>query len=223
VNARCAAIFTACLLGGTPSASAAQDVWESSFPLAAVTDRNVYFAARYFDISGMEHRQEVWREGSQRLRRITDGKLDLLIERDSSGEYQYRVADRTRSILILADRASLYRVGIFSDWKDVAHALSEPRGAYRVVAQDGPPAQVAVGPCSWSELRLGKPVAPTSRVCWSQEWGLPFEIDLRSEGLWETRFSVVEVRAFNSSEAVFAFDSTGLVELDTRPGEDISD
>ena len=147
--------------------------------------------------------------------------LDLLIEKDSAGEYQYRVADRTRSIVIFADRMSLYRAGIFSDWRSVAHALSEPRWPYRVLAQSGP--QVAVGPCSWSELKPATAEAPTSRVCWSQEWGLPFAIESRSEGQWATRFSVVEVRTFDSSDAIFTLDSAGLVEVDARPGEDISD
>jgi hypothetical protein len=219
VNARCA-IFMAFLAGGTVTAGAAQDVWESSFPIAAVAERNVYFATRYFDVVGTEHRQEVWREGSRRLRRVTDGKLDLLIEKDSD-EYQYRLADRTQSILILADRASLYRAGIFSDWRGVAHALSEPQGAYRILPRSGP--QVTVGPCSWSELMPATAAAPTSRVCWSQEWGLPFAIQLRSEGQWATRFSVVEVRTFDSSDAIFTLDSAGLVEVDARPGEDISD
>jgi hypothetical protein len=222
VNAR-SAVVIACLLGGTICAGAVQDAWESSFPVAALTDRNVYFAARYFDSTGTEHRQDVWREGSRRLRRTTDGKLDLLIERDSAGEYQYRLADRTRGMIILADRTSLYRAGIFADWKSAAHALREPGGAYRVVAEGGPSAQVAVGPCSWSELMLGTALAPSSRVCWSQEWGLPFAIQSDSEGVWTTRFSVVEVRIFDPSDAVFALDSAGLVEVDARPGEDISD
>ena len=58
MNARCA-IFMAFLAGGTVTAGAAQDVWESSFPIAAVAERNVYFATRYFDVVGTEHRQEV--------------------------------------------------------------------------------------------------------------------------------------------------------------------
>jgi hypothetical protein len=109
------------------------------------------------------------------------------------------------------------------DWKGVAHALNEPRGPYRVLAQRGSPAQVAVGPCSWSELMLATAAAPTSRVCWWQEWGLPFAIESRSEGQWATRFSVVEVRTFDSSDAIFTLDSAGLVEVDARPGDDISD
>lgn len=222
MNARCA-MFMAFLTGGTVSAGAAQDVWESSFPVAAVAERNVYFATRYVDVAGTEHRQEVWREGSRRLRRVTDRKLDLLIEKDGSDEYQYRLADRRRSILILADRTSLYHAGIFSDWQGVAHALREPRGPYRVVARGGPPAQVAVGLCSWSEVIVGGAAAPTSRVCWSQEWGLPFVIESWSEGLWKARFSVVEVRAFDSFDAIFTLDSAGLMEVDARPGEDISD
>ena len=51
MNARCA-IFMAFLAGGTVTAGAAQDVWESSFPIAVVAERNVYFAARYFDVVG---------------------------------------------------------------------------------------------------------------------------------------------------------------------------
>jgi hypothetical protein len=70
---------------------------------------------------------------------------------------------------------------------------------------------------------VGARGAPTSRICWSQEWGLPFAIDSPSEGLWETRFSVVEVRTFDSSDAIFSLDTAGLVEVDARAGEDISD
>ena len=70
---------------------------------------------------------------------------------------------------------------------------------------------------------VGGAAAPTSRVCWSQEWGLPFVIESWSEGLWKARFSVVEVRAFDSFDAILTLDSAGLMEVDARPGEDISD
>src|SRR5947209_7092130 len=118
---RLASFGLAAFASGTCLAEDRAQNWQTAFPREAVTKQSIYFRARYVDASGVEHRQEVWREASSRLRRVTDDWLDLIVERDVDGEYQYRLADRERHIMVLADRTSLYRAGIFSDWEGLAY------------------------------------------------------------------------------------------------------
>jgi hypothetical protein len=196
--------------------------WQIAFPREAVAEHSVYFQARYFDPSGVEHRQEVWREGSTRLRRVADDRVDLIVERDADGEYQYRLADRARHIMVLADRTSLYRAGIFSDWEGLAYVLSEPRAEHELIAQ-GASEQTAAGSCSSTTLVVKTPVESASRICWSTEWGLPLSIHTKRGDEWVTQFAITEVRTFQSSDQLFQVDPAGYVEMDARPGEDLSD
>jgi hypothetical protein len=196
--------------------------WQTAFPRDAVAQQSIYFQARYLDVSGNEHRQEVWREGARRLRRVTDDRLDLAVERDADGEYQYRLADRERHIMVLADRTSLYRVGIFSDWEGLAFGLSEPRAQYELAASDAPD-RSGVASCAWRTITTTTGSQPASRICWSSGWGLPISIQTKHPNDWVTQFAITEVRTFEPSDAVFQIDPAGYVEMDTRAGEDLSD
>ena len=192
--------------------------WQTAFPREGVANQSIYFRARYVDASGREHRQEVWREGSTRLRRVSDDRLDLIVERDADGEYQYRLADRERHIMVLADRTSLYRAGIFSDWEGLAYALSEPRTHYELTTSGGAPDRSGIAPCVWTTM-----TTPVSRICWSRGWGLPLSIETRRGDDWITQFAITEVRIFEPSDAVFQIDPAGYVEMDTRAGDDLAD
>jgi hypothetical protein len=220
---RLAFIGLAALTSATVAAAEPQESWQTAFPRSpAVARESIYFEARYIDASGVEHHQQVWREGSRRLRRVTDDRLDLIVERDADGEYQYRLADRERHIMVLADRTSLYRVGIFSDWEGLAYALSEPRAEHELIAQRASEQAVA-GSCSSVTLIVKTPVESTSRICWSTEWGLPLSIQTRRGDEWMVQFAIAEVRAFEPSDAVFQIDPAGYVEMDTRSGDDLAD
>jgi hypothetical protein len=203
------------------SAAAASEDWQTAFPRSSVADRSIYFQARYVDANGAEHRQEVWRDGSRRLRRVTDDRLDLTVERDTDGEYQYRLADRERHIIILADRTSLYRAGIFSDWKGLAYGLSEPRSPYEITASSDASERSGVAPCAWTTIKTGS--QPASRICWSSEWGLPLSIQTRRGGEWVRQFAITELRVFEPADAVFQIDPAGYVEMDARASDDLSD
>jgi hypothetical protein len=205
------------------SAAAASEDWQTAFPRSSVADRNIYFQARYLDANGAEHRQEVWREGSTRLRRVSDDRLDLLVERDADGEYQYRLADRERHIMVLADRTSLYRAGIFSDWEGLAHALSEPRTPYELTTSDGVPDRSGIAPCLWTTMTSRSGDQPVSRICWSAEWGLPLSVQIRRGDDWVTQFAITEARIFEPSDALFQADPAGYIEMDTRAGDDLAD
>jgi hypothetical protein len=212
-----AALASAMSAAGEPAEN-----WQTAFPRDAAAEQSVYFRARYVDASGVEHRQEVWREASNRLRRVTDDRLDLIVERDADGEYQYRLADRERHITVLADRTSLYRAGIFSDWEGLAYALSGPRTEHQLIAERASE-QIAAGSCSWTTLIVKTPVESASRICWSREWGLPLSIQTQRGADWVTQFAISEVRAFQPSDAVFEIDPVGYIKIDTRAGDDLAD
>jgi hypothetical protein len=219
---RLASLAIAALASAACFAAETTQTWQTAFARDAIAEQSVYFHARYFDASGIEHRQEVWREGSTRLRRVTDDRLDLIVERDADGEYQYRLADRERHIMVLADRTSLYRAGIFSDWEGLAFALSEPRAEHELIAQRASE-QTAAGSCSLTMVMVKAPVESASRICWSNEWGLPLSIQTRRGDDWLTQFAITEVRAFQPSDAVFQVDPAGYVEIDTRASDDLAD
>ena len=207
----------------TFSAAAASEDWQTAFPRSRVAERSIYFHARYVDANGAEHRQEVWREGPTRLRRVSDDRLDLIVERDADGEYQYRLADRERHILVLADRTSLYRAGIFSDWEGLAYALSEPRTPYELTTSDGVPDRSGIAPCLWTTMTPRFGDQAVSRICWSAEWGLPLSVKTRRGDDWVTQFAITEARMFEPSDALFQADFAGYIEMDARAGDDLAD
>jgi len=197
--------------------------WEAAFPTRNAPQQ-VYFRAGYHDDFGRTHRLEVWREADLRLRRRTDEAIDLYVEKSQSGEYEYRLIDHDRKLLIRADRTTLYRVGIFSDWIGLAHVLKVPRGGYRVTAATRQSPASRRGECVWKRLERLMPVSSTTEVCWSSAWGLPLEIGAPSEkDGWESRFSVQEVGTFAPNPEIFALAREGLVEIDAGPDAEVSD
>ena len=220
---RFAFVGIAALASATCFAAEPARTWQTAFPREAVAKQSIYFRARYVDASGVEHRQEVWREASSRLRRVSDDRLDLIVERDADGEYQYRLADRERHIMVLADRTSLYRAGIFSDWEGLAYVLSEPRTHYELATSGGAPDRSGIAPCVWTTMATHSGDQPVSRICWSTGWGLPLSIQTRRGDDWVTQFAITEARIFEPSDAVFQIDPAGYIEMDTRAGDDLAD
>jgi hypothetical protein len=218
-----ACISIATLASATCLAAEPAENWQTAFPRESAARQSIYFEARYIDASGIVHRQEIWREGARRLRRVTDGRLDLAVERDADGEYQYRLADRERHIMILADRTSLYRAGIFSDWEGLAYGLQEPRARYELATSGGALERSGIAPCAWTTMTMKTDSQSTSRICWSGEWGVPISIQIKRGNDWVTRFEITEVRTFEPSDATFQIDGIGYVEIDARASDDLAD
>ena len=119
----------ACLLALLPAPALAREGldWDQAFPTAAAPAQ-VHFLARYTDALGAPHRLEVWRDGDRRLRRRTDDRLDLHVEKGADGEHRYQLVDHARAVVVSVDRTTLYRIGSFSDWVGLAHVLSPLAG-----------------------------------------------------------------------------------------------
>ena len=122
--------------------------------------------------------------------------------------------------MVLADRTSLYRAGIFSDWEGLAYALSEPRTHYELTTSGGAPDRSGIAPCVWTTMTTHAADQPVSRICWSTGWGLPLSIQTRRGDDWVTQFAITEARIFEPSDAVFQIDTAGYVEMDARAGDD---
>jgi hypothetical protein len=220
---RLALIGIAPLIYSTVAGAESGRSWQTAFPRESAARQSIYFEARYIDARGIEHRQEVWREGARRLRRLTDGRLDLKVEQDTDGEYQYRLGDRARHIMILADRTSLYRAGIFSDWEGLAHGLGEPRRPYELATPGAALERSGIAPCAWTTMTMMTDSHSTSRICWSADWGLPISIQIKRGNDWVTQFAITEVRTFEPSAATFEIDGVGYVEIDARASDDLTD
>ena len=210
---------------GSATAVRAQDAasdWKTAFPTAAAPS-HVHFRAVYRDSFDRAHELEMWRQADLRLRRRTDDSLDLYVEKSASGEYEYRLVDHHRNILIRADRTALYRIGVFSDWIGLAHVLKVPRGEYRITPSVRQSQASLRGQCVWRRLELTLPSPAATEICWSPRWGLPLEIGIDGKDGFRSHFSVEEVGTFSNGPEIFAIARDGLIEIDAGPDAEISD
>src|SRR5262249_16402954 len=101
MRSRRALLFGLLCLGSaaTVRAQDATAEWKTAFPTGAAPSQ-VHFRAVYRDGFDRAHELEVWRQADVRLRRRTDDSLDLYVEKAGSGEYEYRLVDHNRNILI---------------------------------------------------------------------------------------------------------------------------
>ena len=137
-----------------------------------------------FTSEGAEHRLEVWRDGSRRLKRRTDETIETYaFRKPGDPEFHMSILDMKKRIHTRIDRTNLYRIGNFIDWFDLAHGLKRPMGKYRV-AKAQPPDGVpkAIDACQWYDLIQGE---RTTHVCWSMQSRLPLVIQPRGgEVVW---------------------------------------
>jgi hypothetical protein len=151
-------------------ACAAPLSWQAAFPVSEAPSQ-VYFQARYIDARGVPHKLQVWRDGSQLLRR-SDNALDIEVSHDATGAAHYRVFDYRRGIVTQVARSNLYRIGVFSDDFSLAHVLTRPRGALALTM--GQAQILPMGACNWIQISPAQGAA--SEACWSAQWGVPLEI-----------------------------------------------
>ena len=187
------------------AAGAGQLSFEQAFPVAATPVAS--HAVVLYRSGGGAHRLELWRDGERRLRRDTDGRLtSLAAHRPGEAGYRLDLFDRARRIHTVVDRDSLYRVGRFTDWRDLAHGLRHPAGAYRVREVPAPSTGGRpIAPCRWYALEQG---TARSTICWSAAEGLPLAIlDASGRSTW--RVTALDHRPL--AAATFHVDARGYV------------
>jgi hypothetical protein len=175
-------LATFCLAAAVSAAQAQGPAFEEAFATRSEPPALHYQAI--FSTKGSEHRLEVWRDGDK-LKRSTDEAIDTYVFRQpGSAEFQMSIMDRKKKTHTLVGRTSLYRIGNFTDWFDLAHGLKHPVGAYRIVEAQAPHgAPKAAMDCQWYDLSQNN---HTTHICWNVGSGLPLVIQAESgEVVWK--------------------------------------
>ncbi|MDE2604290.1 MAG: hypothetical protein KGL68_00035 [Burkholderiales bacterium] len=208
-------LFLASVLGAwaAGAAGAAQALrFDQVFADAPVS---LHYNAQY-QARGASHRLEAWVDRGTRLKRVTDQAVETYAERADARDPEYRmtVLDRQRHIATRIDRTNLMRIGNFTDWFELAHALRVPRGDYRLERAATPAgASRPVAACDWYRVTQD---AHASTVCWSRAAALPLSIV--AEGGREV-WRVTALERGPVAGAVFAIHDEGFVRNDAN--EDI--
>jgi hypothetical protein len=188
--------------------------WGKVFATASAPE-NVYFRARYLDQTGKSHQLQVWRQGDLHLRRRTDDRLDLYVDKNADGNYSYRLMDYTRQVVISTDRTNLFRMGIISDWFGLAHMLNLPGGNYTITPRQE--TATMQNKCTWYQLEIAASKS-ASQICWSDHWGLPLTIQARmNDGKWTTQFTIEEIHTFHPAPGTFDVPVNSFLQIDAAP------
>jgi hypothetical protein len=196
------------MAGGVTAAQAAPLRFEQTFADVAEPPA-LHFEAVYV-AQGAVHRLEVWRDGQHRLKRRTDDAIETFVTRSADGtEFQMVLVDLVRHRSTRIDRTSLYRVGNFTDWYDLAHGLRHPKADYQLIRAAAPHLTVRpIGACVWYDLTQN---AQTTHVCWSHLARLPLQIiDANDRQVWNV--TRLDTRRLDAS--IFVIHDAGFVHTD---------
>jgi hypothetical protein len=211
VAAGCLLALAGAAHAGEPQTLRFEEVFRQDDGLAPLHYRASYAAG------DAQHQLEAWVDRGTRLKRVTDAALEVHAERaQGDDDFRMTVLDRRRGIATRVDRTSLYRMGNFTDWFELAQGLRHPRGAYRLAASPAPAgAPEAVEPCDWYALtQEGR----TTQICWSTESRLPVLV-LSAEGRTVWRVTQVDRDAIAAQQ--FEMHDQGYVHNDaTRDVQD---
>ncbi len=162
----------------------------------------LHYKAEY-QAGGARHEVEVWLDRGTRLKRRTDGGVEVHALRGqapaspSTGYDGAGPAPPDGHGRI--DRSKLFRLGnFFTDWFELAHALRYPRGAYQLERIAGPAGvDKPLEACDWYRLtQEGR----SSAICWSRSARLPLVI-ASQEG--QVVWRVTELRRGPIADAEF--------------------
>jgi hypothetical protein len=145
--------------------------------------RQLNYRATYL-ANGSEHQVEIWRDRDQRLKRRTDDKLETYIFKPArQAEWNMVVLDLQRKMRTDIGRTNLFRIGHFTDWFSMSHALTRPTGSYQLTElKTAPVSGKPLSACRWYALKQGE---AESHICWSAELRLPLLIsDAHGNTMW---------------------------------------
>lgn len=169
----------------------------------------IHYQASY-QLGNMTHNIEVWRDQNQRLKRLTDNRIETFVFKESKQvEWQMVVLDLTRKIRTDITRTNLYRIGHFTDWFSLSHSLSRPLIAYQLIESTPPEgSEKPFANCRWYQLKMN---TSNSRICWSTKVHLPLLItDVKGKTQW--RVTALDTRQIDTR--IFRIDDAGFVYND---------
>ena len=202
-------LATAIVAASAPAFARASLDFDSTFN-AAGEPEHLHFRAGYL-LNGAAHTVEAWRERDARLKRRTDDAIETFVFKEAAGpEWRMVVLDLKRRIRTDADRASLYRIGQFTDWFGLAHGLARPTAGYRLQASSAPVGRVdkPAAACRWYRLTQSH---NASHICWSRTLRLPMLI---TGGDGTVQWRITQADSKPADPAVFRVHDTGFVRND---------
>jgi hypothetical protein len=168
------------------AAAAGPLTFEAAFGAGREPAGALHYQAMFVS-KGLEHTLEVWRDGDRRIKRRTDDVLETYaFHEPASPEFRMSVVDLKKRIHTRIDRTNLGRLGNFTDWFELAHALRHPTAEYHLV-RTRPPAKAPkpVDRCLWYEMTQDQRV---TRICWSSKHRIPLLIqEAGGEAVWRVR------------------------------------
>jgi len=182
--------------------------WEDVFKDRPVY-KYIYFKAQYTDERGFKHQLEYWREGREKLKRVTDGSLELYILK-SGKDRLYYIIDKKKGILTKASRQTLYRIGEFSyNWNSLANNLHKPEGSsYQLRKLNYKEEKIDIFRCDWYILSFKGSI---QKICWSNTLSIPLIIkDKNNRIVWKVDY--ISTKPFN--ENVFYVNKKDLLIID---------
>lgn len=193
------------------SASSRELRWEDVFKDRPIY-KYIYFKAQYTDERGFKHQLEYWREGMIKLKRVTDGSLELYVLKREK-KHLYYIVDKKRGILAKASRQTLYLMGEFSyNWNSLANNLHKPVGPYKLRKLYYKEGKIDVYRCDWYMLSYKNNI---QRICWSKTLSIPLIIEDKSKRIvWKVDY--ISTKPFN--ENVFYINKKGLFRVNLDKG-----
>ncbi|MBK4738188.1 hypothetical protein [Noviherbaspirillum pedocola] len=171
-----------------------------------------------YSSGGAEHRMEVWRDADRRVKRRTDDRVETYASHQpGDAEFDMSILDLKKRIHTKVSRTNLYRIGNFTDWFDLGHALRHPKGGYTLSAAMAPKdATKPLQSCSWYELKQD---GRSSRICWSAQQHVPMLIAAQDgRVVWritEIDRKPIPAKTFDIHDAGFVYnDANGDIEPD---------
>ncbi len=132
---------------------------------------SIHYRAHVTDRSQRVHMVEAWRE-PERLRRSSDGILDLYATRTGAG-IKAVLVDRRSGHVVRGDEGALLRAGHVEAWNELAYVLVRPAGTFDL-SRAGRPKRVSGTSCQPYRVVRGDGTVFT--FCWSSRLRLPLEI-----------------------------------------------
>ena len=166
-TAACAALLTLLLV---PAARASD--WVSELFPDKYQPKSIHYRARVVDRSAKVHFVEAWRE-PRRLRRTSDGILDLYANRTGTGLATV-LFDKRSGHVLRGDERALLRTGHVEAWSELAYVLVRPAGTFDL-GRAGPPKRRCGTTCQ--PYRLVRTDGTAFTFCWSSRLRLPLEIN----------------------------------------------
>ena len=168
--------------------------------------RQLHYQASYM-LNGQAHTTESWRDGERHLKRRTDDRIEThVFKPERAPEWRMVVLDLQRKIRTDIDRTNLLRIGHFTDWFSLAHALARPVGTYQLLLlSDTASMPKSVASCRWYGLTRSD---VESRICWSNTLRLPLLI---TDNERHVQWQVTAVNTRTLPATAFGIDDAGFV------------